>query len=85
MRPKRAKSLGQEGDLVEWVKQPGDGVFFRQNALLFLDQDELEQLATNLARMQPFLGTLIREPTLPGLFSLLHKALERPPTMTMLP
>ena len=72
-----ADSIREQVDLVEWARQPGESAFFRQNALLFLNQDELEALASKLARMQPFLGTLTREPTLPGLFSLLRKALER--------
>ncbi len=79
-----ATSIRRQRGLVEWVKQPGDSLFFRQNALLFLNQDELEELAENLARMQPFLGTLTHEPTLPGLFSLLQKALERKQAETSL-
>lgn len=72
-----SESIRRQRDLVEWVKQPGGSLFFRRNALLFLNDDELEQLTSNLARMQPFLGTLAREPTLPGLFLLLQSALER--------
>ena len=70
-------SIREQVDLIEWVRQPGGSAFFRQNALLFLSQDELDALASRLAQMQPFLGTLAREPTLPGLFFLLQKALER--------
>ena len=71
-----AQSLRQQDDLFHWVNQPGDSPFFRRNALLFLSEDELEQLAQNLSRMQPFLGALASEPTLPGLSSLLEKALK---------
>jgi hopanoid biosynthesis associated RND transporter like protein HpnN len=72
-----ADSIRRQRDLVEWVKQPADSPFFRQHALLFLNHDQLEQLTMNLARMQPFLGTIVHDPTLPGLFSLLQNALQR--------
>lgn len=47
----------------------------RNNALLYLDRDELTDLADNLARIQPFLGQLLQEPNLRGLFALLEDAL----------
>ncbi|MEX0950896.1 MAG: MMPL family transporter, partial [Gammaproteobacteria bacterium] len=47
----------------------------RNNALLYLDRDELADLADNLARIQPFLGQLLQEPNLRGLFALLEDAL----------
>ncbi len=71
-----AQALLRQGDLFHWVKQPGDSPFFRRNGLLFLSEEELEQLAQSLSRMQPFLGALASEPTLPGLSSLLEKALK---------
>lgn len=70
-----AGSIRRESDLIDWVKLPGNDAFFRQNGLLYLGDGELERLSESLTRIQPFLGTLIREPTLPGLFSILHKAL----------
>ncbi|MDH3411251.1 MAG: MMPL family transporter [Gammaproteobacteria bacterium] len=70
-----AGSIRRESDLIDWVKHPGNDAFFRQNGLLYLDDGELERLSENLTRIQPFLGTLIHEPTLPGLFSIVHKAL----------
>ena len=45
--------------------------FFRRNALLYLDIDELSELGDNLAQAQPFLGTLVRDPSLRGLFRLI--------------
>ncbi len=72
-----ALSIRQQNDLFKWVKQPGASPFFGRNGLLFLSDEELEQLAGNLSRMQPFLGALAREPTLPGLSSLLRRALKR--------
>ncbi len=70
-----ADAIRKQSDLVEWVDRPDDNPFIRRNALLFLDQSELERLAENLVRIQPFLGTLTDEPTLPGLFSLMRKGL----------
>ncbi len=50
--------------------------FFRRNGLLYLDLPELEQLADDLAAIQPLLARLVREPTLPGLFGVLGEALD---------
>ncbi len=49
---------------------------FRESGLLYLDTAELQDLADNLAAMQPFLARLAREPSLAGLFSVLGAALE---------
>ncbi len=57
------------------VYQPGGGPFFAHNGLLYLDQAELSDLANHLAAAQPFLGTVARDPSLRGLFSLLDRAL----------
>ena len=46
--------------------------FFRRNGLLFLSVDALEQLSDRIARAQPFLGALWRDPSLRGLFEMLH-------------
>lgn len=48
--------------------------FFRRNGLLFLDLPQLENLSTNLLQAQPFLGALAQNPSLDGLFTLLHQA-----------
>ncbi len=50
--------------------------FFRRNALLYLDIDELSELGDNLAQAQPFLGTLARDPSLRGLFRLIALAID---------
>ncbi len=56
---------------------PTDNPFFRQQALLFLDLDELEDLATKLIDAQPFIGYLSQHYSLEGLFSIITKALEK--------
>ncbi|MGH8643485.1 MAG: MMPL family transporter [Gammaproteobacteria bacterium] len=68
--------LAAEHAFIEWVYRPDGGPFFEQNALLFLDQDELEDLADQLAEAQPLLAKLSQDPSLRGLFSVLGTALE---------
>lgn len=69
-------AIRRETGLVEWARSPGEDGFFRRNGLLFLDVGDLESLADRLARMQPFLGSLLDAPTMPGLFELLGRAMD---------
>lgn len=48
--------------------------FFRESALLYLEQDELQDLADQLAAIQPFLGQLVQDQSLRGLFDLIQEA-----------
>lgn len=78
------KNLGEaiqrETGLVKWVANPGHDKFFQRNGLLYLTVDDLEALADRLAAIQPFLGTLADNPTMPGLFELVGRAMgEREP------
>ncbi|HSJ98922.1 MAG TPA: hypothetical protein VLC53_17740, partial [Myxococcota bacterium] len=66
-----AERLVADGERFERVFAPGSGEFFDRNGLLYLDVDELEELADRLASAQPFLAELAREPTLPRLLELL--------------
>jgi uncharacterized protein len=50
--------------------------YFRQSAFLFLDVDELQDLSDRLAKIQPFLGTLIADQNLRGLFNMLSDAIQ---------
>lgn len=68
--------LAAEHAFIEWAYRPDGGPFFEQNALLFLDQDELEDLGDQLAEAQPLLAKLSQDPSLRGLFSVLGTALE---------
>jgi len=55
---------------------PEDNEFFRQQALLYLPIDELDNLASNLTDAQPFIGYLTQHYHLSGLFEILTQALE---------
>ncbi len=52
---------------------PGGGSFFERNAFLYLDTNELESLADDLAEAQPYLAELSRDGTLRGLASILAR------------
>lgn len=70
------RQLLQEKELFSSVYYPNELSVFRESALLFLDTDELQDLADNLATIQPFLGRLTQDQTLRGLFAMLEDALE---------
>lgn len=71
-----ARHAKRKTDLFKTVYLPGEGRFFEEHALLYLSPGELEDLADNLAKVQPFLAKLIRDQSLRGLFSMLHSAVE---------
>ena len=75
------KALGErlqsETDLLEWVYQPRGGPFFERNALLYLEVEELEDLIDNIAAIQPFIGSLAREPSSAELFDIAASALNQ--------
>ncbi|MCG8434727.1 MAG: MMPL family transporter [Gammaproteobacteria bacterium] len=75
-RDRLAAAMQAEPELFHDVHIPGGGEFFAHNGLLFLDVNELEDLADNLAGAQPFIATLARDPSAPALFSLLGTAVE---------
>jgi uncharacterized protein len=70
-------SLRERPDLFSDIFDPAGDPFFRRNGLLFLDEDALYDLSDRLAEAQPFLGTLWRTPTLPGLLDLLGLAIDQ--------
>ena len=55
--------------LFETVYLPGGGPFFERHALLYLDEEELEELAIGLEEAGPWLRELEREPELPRFLS----------------
>ena len=72
-----AERLRADPELFASVFAPGTGEFFERNGLLYLGLDELDDLASDLARAQPFLAELARDPSLRGLFGLLEAAQRR--------
>lgn len=69
-------ALQHETRLFKDVYYPNDLPLFKESALLFLDTDELQDLADNLAQMQPFLARLAGDQTIRGLFGMLEQALD---------
>lgn len=73
-RDRLAALLRREPDLFPDVYVPGDGEFFARNALLYSSLPQLDDLADQLAQIQPFLGRLVRNPSLYGLLDMLSEA-----------
>jgi hopanoid biosynthesis associated RND transporter like protein HpnN len=63
--------LRQKPELYSNIFDPQDMEFFKKNGLLYLDENELTLLSDRLIAMQPLLGPLWKNPTLPGLFKIL--------------
>ncbi|RKZ43353.1 MAG: hopanoid biosynthesis-associated RND transporter HpnN, partial [Gammaproteobacteria bacterium] len=49
--------------------------FFKKSSLLFLEEDELQDLSDRLAEIQPFLSKLTEDQNIRGLFTMLEKAI----------
>ncbi|MGZ8928721.1 MAG: MMPL family transporter [Methylobacter sp.] len=74
---KLVDQLTQENDRFESVYIPTDNAFFRQQALLYLDQNDLDNFAQKLTDAQPFIGHLAQNYHLEGLFGIIGQALNR--------
>ncbi len=72
-----AESLKAQPEQFLSVYVPTENDFFRKQALLFLDQDELEELADKLTDAQPFIGYLSQHYALQGLFDIIIEALKK--------
>jgi hopanoid biosynthesis associated RND transporter like protein HpnN len=57
------------------VYLPGSGEFFEEHAFLYLETEELEDLADSLAENQPYLAELSRDGSLFGLTSMMTRGL----------
>ncbi len=58
----------------------GDGhPFFRDHALLYLDRDELDDMADRLAEAQPWLTAVAEDPSLRGILDLVADGIEEDP------
>ncbi len=71
-----ATKLEADTTTFKTVYRPGGDAFFERNGLLYMALDELEDLADNLAAVQPLLAALARDPSLRGLFDELRVAVE---------
>jgi hopanoid biosynthesis associated RND transporter like protein HpnN len=65
----------REKQQISSVYIPGEGDFFDRNGLLYLDLDDLEELAAKMAEAQPFVGSLSKDNSLKGLLSILEQAI----------
>ncbi len=71
-----AERLARNTELFAEVVVPGGGEFFERNVLLYLDLDQLDDLSDRLARVQPFLAEIARDPSAVGIANLLRQALD---------
>lgn len=62
-----AASLRTETQLFHSVEQPDTGPFWTHNGLLFASAGGVKQIVTKLIKLQPFLGSMARDPSLRGL------------------
>lgn len=65
-----AKRLRAEPELFESVFYAEEEEFFKKNALLFTDVDELNDIVDRLAKAQPALAAIAQDPNLRGFFGL---------------
>ena len=80
---KLANTLAAQKQHFNSVYIPTENDFFKQQALLYLETDELEALATKLSDAQPFIGHLAQNLHLQGLFSIINKALNQKNSLPM--
>ncbi len=76
-----AEALKGQPALFSSVFDPAHGEFFDTYGLLYLTPDELWRLDERLSKWEPFLGTLVHDPSLRGLFSMLTLALDENPSV----
>jgi len=69
--------LRREQDIFPLVYQPRANVFLERRALLYLDSERLAVLGDRLARAQPLLARLVRDPSIGGYFDILTEVVER--------
>lgn len=69
-------------DVFHSVFTPGGGRFFQHNGLLYLNENELADLADRLAEVQPLLGLFSREMSLKNFFGAMSEAAAESRNMT---
>ncbi len=68
--------LNEMPEIFRTLEWPGESQFLRENRLLYLVLDEIEDITNRLARAQPFLARLAGDTSLPRLFGTLELALD---------
>ncbi|MEE8580481.1 MAG: hypothetical protein V3T33_02735, partial [Myxococcota bacterium] len=58
------------------VYVPGGGVFYETNGLLYRDLDQLDEFADQMARVQPLIAELERDPSISRLSALVRQSLD---------
>lgn len=69
-------ALNKDASAFNDIYFPAALPYFQQSAFLFLDLDELQDLSDRLAKIQPFLGSLIEDQNIRGLFTMLSDAIQ---------
>ena len=67
--------LKQETTLLKSVFSFRSLPFFKKSSLLFLEEDELQDVSDHLAEIQPFLSRLTEDQNIRGLFTMLEEAI----------
>ncbi|MGZ8165689.1 MAG: MMPL family transporter, partial [Methylobacter sp.] len=65
----------KEKQQIQSVYIPGEGNFFDRHGLLYLDLNEIEELAAGLTKAQPFIGTLSKNNSLKSLLDVIALAI----------
>ena len=70
-----SRKLIDDPSFINTIYYPRSLSTFRENALLFLSEQELYELSDNLAKIQPFLTRLTDDMSIRGLFNMLSDAI----------
>jgi hopanoid biosynthesis associated RND transporter like protein HpnN len=71
-----AARLRAQTNLFKTVSQPDDSAYLQRNAFLLIDRGALQDLLDRTTDAQPFLGQLVADPSLRGLFAALSLVAE---------
>jgi len=68
-------SLKTNAKFLKDIYYPKNLSYLKQSSFLFLEYDELQDISDRLAKIQPFLGTLLEDRSLRGLFTMIGDAI----------
>ena len=72
-------SLREQEKFFRAISSPQNDPFFRRHALLYLDSEELDDMADRLAEAQPMLTAVAEDPSLRGILMLVADGVENEP------